>query len=111
VSIDNKNIRMHRLVAMTFLDNLENKEQVNHKDGNKTNNRLDNLEWVTARGNSEHSNGKHIIQYDMKGNFIKEWDYVLEAAYSLGKKTGAAITEVCNGKRKSIYGYVWKYKS
>jgi hypothetical protein len=54
---------------------------------------------------------KKVIQYDMKGNFIKEWDYVLEAAYSLGKKTGAAITEVCNGKRKSIYGYVWKYKS
>lgn len=54
---------------------------------------------------------KKVIQYDMEGNFIKEWDYVLEAAYSLGKKTGAAITEVCSGKRKSIYGYVWKYKS
>ena len=54
---------------------------------------------------------KKVIQYDMEGNFIKEWDYVLEAAYSLGKKTGAAITEVCSGKRKSIYCYVWKYKS
>jgi hypothetical protein len=54
---------------------------------------------------------KKVIQYDIKGNFIKEWDYVLEAAYSLGKKTGAAITEVCNGKRKSIYGYIWKYKN
>ena len=54
---------------------------------------------------------KKVIQYDVNGNFIKEWDYVLEAAYSLGKKTGAAITEVCSGKRKSIYGYIWKYKN
>jgi len=53
---------------------------------------------------------KKVIQYDMEGNFIKEWDYVLNAAKSLNKKTGAAITEVCNGKRKSIYGYVWRYK-
>jgi group I intron endonuclease len=53
---------------------------------------------------------KKVIQYDMERNFIKEWDYVLEAAHSLGKSQGAGITEVCNGNRKSIYGYIWEYK-
>lgn len=67
--------------------------------------------WQSENQKGNINRRKKVIQYDMDGNFIKEWDYVLEAAYSLGKKTGAAITEVCNGKRKSIYGYVWKYKS
>ena len=53
---------------------------------------------------------KRVIQYNIKGEFIAEWDCVLNAAKSLNNKTGAAITEVCNGKRKSIYGYIWQYK-
>jgi hypothetical protein len=53
---------------------------------------------------------KKVMQYDKQKNFIKEWDSVLEAAIFLNKKTGAAITEVCSGKRKSIYGYIWEYK-
>jgi hypothetical protein len=53
---------------------------------------------------------KKVLQYDLKENFIKEWNFVLEAAHFLGKNQGAGITEVCNGKRKSIYGYIWKYK-
>jgi hypothetical protein len=64
---------------------------------------------VSLKGNTNRR--KKVMQYDMNKNFIKEWDYVLEAALSLGKKTGAAITEVCNGKRKSIYGYIWEYKN
>jgi hypothetical protein len=63
---------------------------------------------ISLKGNTNRR--KKVIQYDMNKKFIKEWDYVLEAAFSLGKKTGAAITEVCNGKRKSIYGYLWEYK-
>jgi len=54
---------------------------------------------------------KTVLQFDKKGNFIKEWPSVQLAAMSLNKKTGAAITEVCNGKRKSIFGYIWKYKN
>jgi len=53
---------------------------------------------------------KKVIQYNMNGEFIKEWECVLEAARFLGKTQGAGITEVCNGSRKSIYGYIWKYK-
>ena len=53
---------------------------------------------------------KKVMQYNMNQEFIKEWDCALEAAKSLGKKQGAGIVEVCNGKRKSMYGYTWKYK-
>jgi group I intron endonuclease len=56
---------------------------------------------------------KPVLQFDLKGNFIMEHPSTTEAAKHLGKKTGAAITEVCNGKgnRKSIFGYLWKYKN
>lgn len=56
---------------------------------------------------------KPVLQYDKQGNFIKEYPSATEAAKALNKKSGAAITEVCNGKgnRKSIYGYIWKYKN
>lgn len=53
---------------------------------------------------------KSISQYSLKGNFIKEWLSVSEAALSLNKKSGAAIIENCSQKRKSAYGFVWRYK-
>lgn len=55
---------VHRIVAMTFLENLNNKPYVNHKDGNRYNNNVSNLEWVTAKENSEHaiSTGLHKIK-------------------------------------------------
>src|SRR5207253_1090648 len=48
-------IAIHRLVAQIFIQNPENKSSVNHIDGNRTNNRIDNLEWNTQRENSLHS--------------------------------------------------------
>ena len=117
VSIDNKNIRMHRLVAMTFLDNLENKEQVNHKDGNKTNNRIDNLEWVTNRENQIHcvQSGlrknqftRKIVQYDLNMNPINEFKSIALASKTLGLSKGN-ISGVLRERHYTAGGFIFKY--
>lgn len=65
-----------------------------------------------AKKNKPSKSKKPVLQYDKFGNFLKEHPSATEAAKFLNKKTGSAITEVCNGKgnRKSIFGYIWKYK-
>lgn len=75
----NKIFRVHRLVALVFIKNPNNLKEVNHKDGNKTNNHVSNLEWVNARENQTHSlnkketSSKYIGVTYKKGNKIKVW--------------------------------------
>ena len=68
-----KTIKVHRLVAETFIDNIENKKDVNHLDGNKANNKISNLEWCTRSENIKHAfkNGLSKISENQKNRFIQ----------------------------------------
>jgi len=116
VYIYNKTYALHRLVAFAFLENLDNKEQVNHIDGNKLNNKLDNLEWVTNKENQIHkfkiglgnNFTRTIIQYDLEGNLIKEFKSIISAAKEMGVSK-SNIQGVLLNKRKTAGGFIWKY--
>ena len=118
-----KMFRVHRLVAAAFIPNPENKPCIDHIDGNRTNNHADNLRWVTAKENSNNYNapntykgkkinkgGKAVLQYDLEGNFIKEWVTTMEIQRQLNYHR-SNISNCCNGLVKTAYNYIWRYKN
>lgn len=105
-----KKIRIHKLVATTFLDNPHNYKVINHIDENKLNNDIDNLEWCTYKHNARHSLGIKINQIDIKTHDIIETFNSITDAYKKIKKTrGSNIVNVCKGIAKSAYGFKWEF--
>lgn len=113
-----KHEMVHRLVALVFLPNRKPEEtQVNHKDENKENNCVENLEWCTPSYNVRYgtrsqraavSNYKPVEQYTLDGEYIKTFESRKAAAKELGVN-GTHISSVCTGQRKAAYGYIWRY--
>ena len=109
---------VHRLVAQTFTPNPDNLPEVNHKDEDKDNNSVQNLEWCDRKYNINYGNrnqmvsmklSKPILQYTKSGKFVREWKSTYDVERNLGYFHNS-ISYCCNGKHKSAYGYVWKYK-
>lgn len=107
-------VKFHRLVAEFFLVNPNGYKYVNHKDENKHNNDVNNLEWCTFQYNLKYgtcierakkSRSIPIVQLDMDGNFIKEWESSMEAGRNGFKQQ--SINKCINRKAYQHHGYRW----
>lgn len=129
---DRKGFLVSRLVAEAFIPNPENKPCVDHINAVRDDNRVENLRWVTKKENSNnpfslanYSKGnccknsktdkskmyknRTIIQKDLNGNFIKEWDYLQLIKKEMGFNPNR-IGECCLGRRKTSNGFKWEFK-
>ena len=119
-----KRFMVHRLVSLAFIPNPDNLPEVNHKDENKQNNNVSNLEWCSKSYNINYGTrneriaeihlnrkdqSKKVKQFTKDGVFIKEYPSIHEVERQTGFYNGN-ISKCCNGRTKSSYGYIWRYK-
>ena len=112
---------VHRLVAKAFIPNPDNLAEINHKNEDKTDNRVANLEWCDHSYNMRFgTRGERcrkkadchaVVQMDMEGNVIAEFEAIKLAARVVGINNAETITKCCKGTRPSAGGYKWKYKT
>ena len=131
--------RVHRLVGMAFQDicgEYMNGHEIDHRNTTRTDNRAVNLHWVTSKENSnnpitrqhysdakkgekgpwygkfgkEHFSSKPIIQFDLRGNVIAEFDGLKDAERKLGINI-KKICDCCRGRSKTTHGYIFRYKT
>lgn len=112
-----KRMRVHRMVALTFIDNPDNKPYVNHINGNRSDNNVENLEWVTPSENTQHavstglfksSRTRAVIQYNLNGEQMATFESASEAARQTGGSQ-SKITMCCRRQRDSANDYQWRY--
>lgn len=119
IILKNKTYRVHRLVAKAFLPNSDNKPFVNHKDGDKKNNRVENLEWVTEKENSEHAVNTGLFNVKGVNNPSCRWTHEDVTDWWLLFSNGVFIKDICNEYgcnrntvrklMKSFYGDIPEY--
>lgn len=116
---ERKTVMVHRLVGEAFIPNPNNYPQINHKDENGHNNKVENLEWCSRSYNCSYghrtdnikkANSRPVLQFSIEGELIKEWSSVTEASMVLKGKYCSAIKDCCKGYLKTCLGYKWKYK-
>jgi hypothetical protein len=127
-----KHFTIHRLVAIAFIPNINNYPQINHKDGDKLNNNVSNLEWCTGKQNQRHAvnlglrnvdhlivisrtkkrslnpNSKKVRQLTLSGEPIQDWECILDAAELLNINK-SNISTCLIGRQKTAGGFKWAY--
>tara|TARA_B100001564_G_scaffold254032_1_gene216102 strand:+ start:378 stop:1262 length:885 start_codon:yes stop_codon:yes gene_type:complete len=124
---ERKGYRIHRLVALTFIPNPENKKTVNHKNHNRADNRVENLEWATVAEQNNHSRkpsqevyssirARGVWRCSIDGEKLEYYESITIGGEWLAKNKGIdikngrpAISVVCRNKQKTAYGFKWIY--